>query len=460
MPVRSNVDLCLFIRLVSVARERILESEIADLLESDDPERAMRVWRSRFEASRTTLFHEGYHYWQGLRLPFLHWYATFAFRESLSQMKQFAGTGLPFEQWNAIVPAFHYLGERLACFYLGKSRFQIQMPTAKPPGEPLVSALLSPIDLLEGATSVAEWQSITDLPTDVKQFIRWTKRNPAYTDAFDFVSGVLKSEELALRCFNPLIEKAFATNRPLRAFLELLGLLERHLTRPDVQAFIGQKEPCRWLDLFEAFLEDIPFEKGPDSMRDIAADQAYCRVTLSNWVNATWPDHSPLHPFLSTNAQEWLKNEERHPEYGLLLSQLPWAKKLALSSMEGEFYPPLTILRFQVNEKENRVIHVGYVEKFVLVPGGRAPLIDLLTMFSIVRRATGSHFDTDLRLCHHVACPHYNANYCNLYPVIPKTWEQCKFPQLAESLTQVAANTTLGGNVGDFFSRNKNRGRR
>lgn len=445
MPVRSNVDLCLFIRLVSIAKERILESEIADLLESDDPERAMRVWRSRFEASRTTLFHEGYHYWQGLRLPFLHWYAAFAFRTSLMLLKQFADTGFPFEQWSCVVPAFSYLGERRACFYLGKSKFECGPPTATPTDQCLVSALLSPIDLLEGATSIAEWQSLTSSPTDVRQFVRWTKRNPAYTDAFDFVSAVLKSEELALRCFNPLIEKAFATNRPLRAFLELLGLFESRLTRADVHAFVAQKEPCRWLDLFEIFLEDIPFESNPDSMTDIAADQPYCRVILSTWANATWPDQSPLHPFLSTNAQEWLKNEEQHNEYSLLLSQLPWAKKLALSCLEDEFYPPLTILRFQLHEKENRVIHVGYADKYPRLPGGRIALIDLLTIFSIVRRASGAHFDTDLRLCHHVACPHYNANYCNLYPVIPKTWEQCKFPKLAESLTQNAANATLGG---------------
>jgi len=439
MPVRSNVDLCLFIRLVSIARERILESEIADLLESDNPEKAMRVWRSRFDASRTTLFHEGYHYWQGLRLPFLHWYAAFAFRTSFRLLKQFADTGVPFEQWSCIVPAFFYLSERLACFYLGKSKFQYGPLTATPPDEYLVSALLSPIDLLEGATSIAEWQSITSSPTDVKQFMRWTKRNPAYTDAFDFVSAVLKSEELALRCFNPLIEKAFATNRPLRTFLELLGLFESRLTRDYIQAFVAHKEPCRWLDLFDAFLEDIPFEGNPDSMTDIAADQAYCRVTLSEWANVTWPDQSPLHPFLSTNAQAWLKNEEQHKEYSLLLSQLPWAKQLALSCMENEFYPPLTVLRFQLNEKENRVIHVGYAGKNIRVPGGRIPLIDLLTTFSIVRRASGAHFDTDLRLCHHVVCPHYSANYCNLYPVIPKNWEQCNFPKLAESLTQMAA---------------------
>lgn len=444
MPIRSNVDLCLFIRLISVAKERILESEIKDLAESSDPEKALRVWRSRFEASRTTLFHEGYHYWQGLRLPFLHWYAIFALRTSMLLLREFAKTGLPFEEWNCLVPAFFYLGQPLACFYLGGAKFEFRSPDAKPPNEYLFSTLLSPIDLLEGATSIAEWQSQipTTSATDVKQFIRWTKRNPAYTDAFKFVSAVLKSEQLALRCFNPLVEKAFATNNPLRAFVELLGLFEHRLNRPDMQIFIAQPEPCRWLDVFEMLLGSIPFQGPPDSMTDIAADQRYCRVLLPTWVNASWPDKSPLHPFLSANAQQWLKYEEQDKEFSLVLSQLPWARGLAMGCMEKEFYPPLTIMRFQLTDTENRVIHVGYADKNLPVPGGRGPLIDLLTMFSIARRASGAHFDADLRLCHHAACPHYPPNYCNLYPVIPKTWQQCKFPALAASLCEVISHST------------------
>lgn len=444
MPIRSNVDLCLFIRLVSIAKERILESEIADLAQSEDPEKALRVWRSRFEASRTTLFHEGYHYWQGLRLPFLHWYAIFAFRSSMIVLKDLAGSGLPFEEWSCIVPAFTYLGQRLACFYLDESKFELRPSEAKAPDKYRISSLLSPIDLLEGAASIAEWQfqNPTSSATDVKQFIRWTKRNPAYTDAFNFVSGVLKSEELALRCFNPMIEKAFATNKPLRAFMELLGQLEHRLNRPDMQAFIKQREPCRWLDMFDMFLDSIPFEGKPDSMTDIAPDQRYCRVQLDTWVNGSWSDGSPLHPFLSANAQEWFKYEQQDKEFSLVLSQLPWARRLAQACMEKTFYPPLTIMRFQINDRENRVIHIGYADKESRVSRrAEAGLIDLLTMFSLVRRASGAHFDTDLRLCHHAPCPHYKANYCNLYPVIPKSWQQCKFPSLAASLSEIIRNS-------------------
>lgn len=80
MSLRSYVDLCLFIRMLRAEREAISAEAVEDLAHAADKERAVRVWRAQFSANPMVWFHEHYHYWQGLRLPFLFFYSAFSLR--------------------------------------------------------------------------------------------------------------------------------------------------------------------------------------------------------------------------------------------------------------------------------------------------------------------------------------------------------------------------------------------
>ena len=46
------------------------------------------------------------------------------------------------------------------------------------------------------------------------------------------------------------------------------------------------------------------------------------------------------------------------------------------------------------------------------------------------------HFDGEQRICYHSPCPHFDANFCNAYPVVPTYYQDCGFPKRMERLCQ------------------------
>ncbi len=410
---------------------------IDDLEHAADPERALRLWRAQFSANPFVWFHEHYHYWQGLRLPFLLWYASFSLRAVFTVFDEGLKTGLPFENWTGTAPELSYLSDKMRCNYEGDDAFSIGSENAPASPETVLTALLSPLDLIEGMTSIADWQAQaikTDLE-NVRSFQRWAKRNPAYLGAFRFVGGVLQDEALALRIFCALVEAAFHTSHPLKGMLLLLRIFQQFRLTPLGRTIIAQQEPCRWPELFLSFLDMIRYEAPSDSMRGILVDHPFCRLDRANWVGASWDGSDFLHPFLSPNARKWLTQEKTEPAYSWLLAQPGWVPKEIFWDAFDTYYPPVTILHFALNNGKNRIIIGGHPETTASDFLKSGNFLTLLTAFSVVRRATGTHYTPDIRLCHHTDCPHYPANYCNLYPVIPESWQKCGFPSRVEQIS-------------------------
>ena len=67
---------------------------------------------------------------------------------------------------------------------------------------------------------------------------------------------------------------------------------------------------------------------------------------------------------------------------------------------------------------------------------------DFLTIYSTVKRASDAHFDANDRLCYHVNCPEYEANYCNCFPNIKEFFSECTFLECVDNLRKVIG----GGN--------------
>ncbi|RSL17212.1 hypothetical protein EDE15_2742 [Edaphobacter aggregans] len=444
MSLRSHVDMCLFVRIMRADVEHVSSQGIEDLDRAKDVEPALRLWRAQYEAHTTTWFHELYHYWQGLRLPFLFWFACYSFRWIMTGFRDFMRSNLPFDQWNGIAPQLEYLSLKQHCLYMGVGEFILRVEDVPPPSGWKCQAMLSPLDLIEGATSIAEWQvqSPTHGP-NTKEFFRWCKRHPAYVDAFQFVTQALGSDELALRCFNPLVEAAFHTSQPVRGFVELLSRFIPFLESPIGKAFIAQNEPCRWSFLFQDFLSEIEFEAKPNSIRGVYLEMPFCLMERDTWIEASWDGADFLHPYLTPNARTWSKLEKQDPLLSLVLSQLPWSSQTAFDTCVNNFYPPLTLLHLAATDGKNRLIVTGGERQKdpALDPLASGNLLWLLTAFSVVRRATGSHFDPGLRLCHHSNCPRYEGNYCNLYPVIPARWQDCGFPDRVQEIIDVLSHS-------------------
>src|SRR5262249_44025680 len=106
---------------------------------------------------------------------------------------------------------------------------------------------LTALDLLECATSLAEFQLSTEAQkrSDPLALRRWAKRNPAYLQPFDFAARFLGSESLALRTLLPLINASFHTTQPNRAFGEFLGRLWGNFVQESEfsRRFLEQVEP-------------------------------------------------------------------------------------------------------------------------------------------------------------------------------------------------------------------------
>jgi hypothetical protein len=403
--------------------------------------------------SRQVHFHEAYHFWQGLRLPFLFRYATLSFRQAFMAFKSLAEQENDFLKWDCVLPEFERLGidERVGLgdtghLFWGREKADF-------PAEVAYEVRISPLDLLECATSIAEFQvTATGDKTDPVILSRWAKRNPAYLKPYQLASRFLNNQSLTLRAILPLINAAFHTSEPVRTFVELLGRLWGTFV-PDgsfAKAFLAQKEPCRWSELFEMFLSELPYE-AKENVDGKILGSPYHRIGLDQWVGSSLSSEDGgflFHPFIGLPARKWIEDQKTNPEYGLLMDHPNYVRPETFRSCLNEFSPPLTIFRFHLGNGRDQVFSTGEANAtgFTSLPlrsasEWRAFVADALTIYGAVRRASGAHFDAEQRTCHHAQCPYYEANYCNLYPIVPNDFRSCGFPKRIQELI----NTWRGG---------------
>jgi hypothetical protein len=438
MPLRSHVDLSLFVRYVHVTGESVTQETLDSLERADNPNEAFAAWRSQLKDQFQVVFHETYHYWQGLRLPYLYWHAVSTTPLIFQAFRELNHSFARLHDWACSVPALHVLTVPRWCGWRGNDKFVVA-PVDAADSTAVASVVLSPLDLLESAASLSEFQAVArsrEALADPVAFRRWYNRNRSYTTAYRFAVHVLGNDAITLRCLLSLICASFETNDPVRAFVSLLASLKLNLRREALRAFIDQAEPCRWSDLFQMLLETMEFEAMPDSEFGWAPNQPFFRLTLAQWVNASWSGSDGFgHPFLTLRAREWLKREADNPGYSRVVPQLGWADLEASTKCWEDFQPPVTVARFDLGEGRNRVLIIGRLTDGMDLQG--IPLADYMALHSVVRRATGINFDPDHRLCHHKNCPEFGPNYCNSYPNIPKNYQDCGFPPRVANLRKL-----------------------
>jgi hypothetical protein len=440
MPMPSHVDPCSFISFIHVPASQ-LDAEFISMVRAFTPEQGAAptgLLSHLPQRSRQIQFHEDYHFWQGLRLPFVYRYATLAFRQASLAFKHLASAQKDYRLWDCWLPEFERLGmdERIGR-YLGHLVWGRE--EAKFPNEVEEEIRQRPLDLLECATSLAEFQVSADGDkSDPAILRRWAKRNPAYLEPYEFASRFLNDARLALRCSLPLINAAFETSEPVRSFVELLARVWGNLATGTEwgAAFLAQPEPCRWSELFLHWLDQIAYEGKPDADGKILGSP-YHRITLEKWVGGRLEVDGDflIHPFLGVPARKWIQLQDANPEYGMLMSQPAWVRDETFWKCRSEFSPTLTVYRFHLGGGDDRTLLIGNPDgrAFTSLPlrnasEWRAFVADWLTMYGAVRRASGAHFDSEQRTCHNAQCPHYGDNFCNMYPIVPKDFRFCGFP--------------------------------
>ena len=217
---------------------------------ADDADSALLV-AALPSRSRQVLFHENYHFWQGLRLPFLHRYAFLSQHVIWSTFRALARHNRNWRAWSCKVFELHRLTR--------KDRLRIRDAVMEFEADADASAhrsddelLLSPIDLLECAVTLAEYQYcvLDPGPDEEAAFRRWANRNPGYFAPLDLLARYLGDRKLALRVCLPLINACFDTTEPVRSFAELAARTSGITRTHAGNQFIAQPEPCRWVEVF------------------------------------------------------------------------------------------------------------------------------------------------------------------------------------------------------------------
>jgi len=428
MPIRSHVDPCLFARFIYVDGSVVSPAVLEQIEGAPDQERYFAAWRAQHESTPHVIFHEAYHFWQGLRLPYVYWYALLSFR-GVAQAFDTANSVGDVHEWDMLIPEFYRPRLSYQLFHVGRRSVELSTRGATPESY-IARAVVSALDLLEAAASIAQYQATvgTAMASDPLAFARWCKRTPSYTRVFTFVARVLESEETALRSLLPLINTCFRTSDPVRAFHIVLAVLAREMDTVD--EWLGQPEPLWWSGHFDEWLDAYAgFEGPPDSTTDLLKP-TYCRLTLDHWTA-----NSLEHPLLSKSARAWIEAAAENPVYGWAIDQPAWASDV-LSKAREDFEPTATVVRFGLAGTGNRVFVMSREDRLTY------DIRDLLTIWSVIRRAAGSHFDPDHRLCHHSSCPEFQANYCNSYPIIPSRFEDCGFPPRLKRIREGLRNAT------------------
>jgi hypothetical protein len=432
MTIRSHVDLCMFIRFMHVRFEDRTAGVGALLADRKDVSALRTAAELQTRASSKVFFHETYHFWQGLRLPFLYRYASLAIRAALQAFDDADATWEDLHDWDVLVPDLHRLDLRLTV-RLGEDQLFVA-PWDQPEDASSAhtanwpdTATLSPVDLLESAASIAEFQACSGArPDDVQAFNRWAKRHPVYRGALNLACRVLP-DDLALTGTIPLINSAFHTSSPVRAFAEELVKMRILLRRIRAEEDNIRAAPLgRWSQLTAWLRGDLSYESNTEDTRLLGSP--FHRIRLDNWLHATLNGKPVEHPFLTAPALKWEELARESPA-DILLDAPGYAPRDYLDEAL-ETILPFTAVRFhrESDEGVDRVISMGGWGMSTATEEVQVQL-GFLTIYSAIKRASGAHFDPNHRLCPHETCPEWEHNFCNSYPAVPADWHDCRFPE-------------------------------
>jgi hypothetical protein len=237
MRIRSHLDPTLFVIFLHIDARKYDEEFIAlgrslKRAKGTDIDSLMEALRGR---ERRTMAHERYHFWQGLRLPFLHLYAILTLRAAFVGVKALARATKDWGRWaelggtidgfDRLDSLFHVAGNRSGQLVFGRKRLSEYEFTLE----------FSAKEMLECAASIFDYQTSCENHYDMSDpllFELWRKRNPAYLKIFEFLKNFLGSDRLSLRTILPLINPAFHTSCPERALIELTARIWGRFAQP------------------------------------------------------------------------------------------------------------------------------------------------------------------------------------------------------------------------------------
>ena len=380
MRIRSHLDPTLFVIFWHVdARE--YDEDFRRLVRSMSRGKGTDV-HPIFDALRereSRIFaHEQYHFWQGLRLPFLHLYASMTFRSvivlagNLAKVSEdwrgWADLGITATGFRRLDRPFYLAANRSGQIALGSTPFSDYEFTLKS----------SPKEMLECAASIFDFQTSCKVVreiSDPESFRKWCKRHPAYLRIFDFLKDYLNSDRLALRTVLPLINAAFHTSDPERAFVELAARIwgGSSGSNPPAAAFLAQNEPCRWHEVFQQWLTEIDYDYPLGEIPNTVDldDHKFYYLEPEAWLGVQH-GQGIQHPFIGPLAVEWQQRTKEVAGLDSFLDMPGYIANKEARQFAGSAQPTLYVIRIFSDDGFDRVFPIGPVSSVPLSPTMRS----------------------------------------------------------------------------------------
>ena len=444
MALRSHIDTWTFCKFIHVPHEMIDDRILQKVPGHQDKQALAEAFFLQYPKSERLLFHETYHVWQGIRLPYLHLYAAMMVRETFQTFREFSCTDIPFVEWDGSTTIFlsRDLMEKVDFHIINydlifhDTTLPIHLKGAEINRDESRSFNVSLMDLLENSTSLAEFQFDCANSADVYDeliFNRWAKRHAMYKDVFEMVAWYFDNDvNLALRLFIPMVNASFHTTNPLRAFALLICVIKAkfHDSTSFVKRFFEQPEPCKWSDFFQHFLNVLPYDDGNPENNFFNHPNKFSLLKIENTIiqyeidKPEGKDKLDIHPILTPLLRKWLELETPNPGLATILDapglnrnayESIWRKLDTLTIMKFEIPHEPLLLTFFSNDQVRDLMNMPAIE-YVLAQSG------------IMRKVFNINFDQDNHFCRHAECPYYSLNYCNSYMRIPNHYTDCEFP--------------------------------
>ena len=455
------MDPCLLVRVLYL-QVSDLDSELAQALSQGGKAREdlFAAWQRSQRKIVNVHFHESYHFWQGLALPWMLRYATLSFREVALKYREVLSlipgtTPAHLEELDAcgiIAPEFHFLEVSFpvrASFDRRMAGPVVNEDDQASEAPDLFESRVSLLDLLETAASLAEYQTLSKVPVknlwSYATFERWRKRTPSCSVGVTLAKWLIGDGDIAIRATLPAINVAFTCSRPLRMYVQLLGAL-RHLVqakfRP-VMDFLAQSEPCHWRALFVKLRDDIlrqdKAQAGEPSRISLVETEQFL-IDRQAWATGSFSGGSGTlgrHPVVGDLAERWLDMESKSPAMAWALDCPAYVSSNTWETLSEEFTPPVTFV--SVTGSDGKRSAFAAMTKDIAAEERAGYLQFSTRAFSVVRRVTGAMYQEGHRMCGHSECTYYKLNFCNSQIPIPTDYTRCSFPDDIESDRQTLA---------------------
>lgn len=285
--------------------------------------------------------------------------------------------------------------------------------------------------LLEEDASVFQYKVEIGSEGTGSSYRQWLKERSRYTMVFRYLRSIL-GEENAYVALQPLVRTAFSTTWPMPTFANLLGWTIRN--GKSFPTDLGTES--YFLFLQNSVKESATFKRDVPSVYDPATKDQLSYLGDSEFRSVIeGTEYHPLHLLAKTLHDKGTSSKESTDLLSSPYRAFP-RDQHNVSDEIMEYFPPLTFFRIidpRVSTGESLSMvaprFAGKRLPFLQEMTYHEYLIEMMNEKHLVWSMLTNYLDSDPHNCYHTTCPFYPANLCRRWPKIPRSFDDCEFPE-------------------------------